>query len=275
MARIAALLLLVLFPSAAEAGAWTLPQGETRTYTTSSFTYGDHGFDDDGNLIRVPEYRKFTLNGAMEYGVRPWLTAVLRGELRQEYGFGEVSRDRFDNPIFVEGATRERIVYGYATKSYGNLLGGARARVYDGGAYVASVEAVASTGGFDSLGTGAPSDGPFLEARALVGAGRPFFDRHVFVDVAAGYRWRLEADDKDELVVDVTVGSQVLPRWMVLAQTFSTFEVDGNVNYTKAGASVVYSLSDRLKLEVGGIATVHGRNAIQEMGGRLGFWWAY
>jgi len=269
-------LILAMLPAAdAVAGAWTLPQGEVQTYTTSSFTFGNHGFDDDGQLIKVPEYRKFTLNGAFEYGVRPWLTAVLRGELRQEYGFGEIYRAPFVNPIFVEGNSGEQVVYGYDTKSYANVLGGARARVLDGTDYVGSVEAVASTGGFDSLGTGAPSDGPFLEARALVGYGRPFRDMHMFVSAEGGYRWRVESGDKDELVLDLTVGSQVLPRWMVLGQTFSTFEVAGDVHYTKAGASVVYSITDRLRLEVGGIATVYGRNAIQELGGKAGFWWRY
>lgn len=275
MAWFVILLLAALWADGAAAGAWTLPQGESRTYATSSFTYGDHGFDDDGKLVKVPEYNKFTLNGAFEYGVRPWLTAVLRGELRQEYGYGEVYREAFVNPIFVEGNSGERVVYGYDTKSFANVLGGARARVLQGKHHVGSVEAVASTGGFDSQGIGAPSDGPFLEARALFGIGKPFKDVHVFFGAAAGYRWRIDSRDKDEVVLDLTLGSQVLPRWMVLGQTFSTLEVGGDVHYTKAGASVVYSVSDRLKFEAGGIATVYGRNAIQEFGGKAGLWWAY
>lgn len=269
------LLLLILSASRASPGAWTLDSGETRTYTTSSFTYGNHGFDDDGKLVKVPEYRKFTLNGALDYGVRPWLTAVLRGELRQEYGYGEVQRLPFVDPIFVEGQTRTRVVYGHRTMNYGNLAGGARFRVLERDHYVGSVEGVASTGGFDSLGTGAPSDGPFVEARALFGIGRPFSGRHLFLNAEAGYRARLEADDKDELVLDLTVGAQVLPRWMVLGQTFSTFEVAGDVHYTKGGASAVYEINDRMRLEIGAVATLHGRNAIQELGGKIGVWWVY
>ena len=275
MACLAVVLLFVLVSGPALAAAWTLLHGETRTYSTSTFTYGNHGFDDEGNLVKVPEYRKFTLNASLEHGIRPWLTAIVRGELRQEYGFGEIYRAPYDNPIFIEGRSGPRVVYGYRSQTFGSVLGGARMRVLDASPYVASVETVAATGGFDSLGTGAPSDGPFLEARALVGTGRPLFGKEVFANAEAGYRWRIEADDKDEVVVDLTVGAHVHPRWMVLAQTFSTFEVDGNVHYTKASGSVVYRVNDRLQLEFGGLATVLGRNAIQEFGGRAGFWWAF
>ncbi len=275
MLRFAVVLLLVMSTVPAAAGAWTLPEGETRVYSTSTFTYGDHGFDDEGKLVKVPEYRKFTLNAAMEYGIRPWLTAVMRGEMRQEYGFGEIYRDPYDNPIFVEGRSGPRVVYGYDTKSYGNILGGARVRVAEGANYVGSIEAVASTGGFDSLGLGAPSDGPFVEARALLGAGKLLSGRQVFANAEAGYRLRLKSDDKDEVVFDLTLGAHLKPRWMVLAQTFSTFELGGDVHYTKAGGSVVYRINDRMQFELGGIATVLGRNAIQEFGAKAGFWWSY
>lgn len=275
MSRLAVVLLLMLSPGAAVAAAWTLPQGEARSYTTSTFTYGNHGFDDDGNLVKVPEYRKFTLNTAIEYGIRPWLTAIVRGELRQEHVFGEVYREPFDNPIFVEGRSGPRVVYGYQPQTYGFVLGGARMRVLEGSRYVASLETIASTGGFDSAMLGAPSDGPFLEARALLGAGRPLLGREVFANAEAAYRWRVDTQDRDEVVFDMTLGAHVGPRWMALAQTFSTFEVDGNVHYTKAAASVVYRYNERLQLEFGGVATVLGRNAIQEFGARAGVWWSF
>lgn len=275
MVRFVVALLVTLLPSSAGAAAWTLKQGETRTYVTSTFTFGNHGFDDEGKLVKVPEYRKFTLNGALEYGLRPWLTAIVRGEMRQEYGYGEVYRMPFASPIFVEGRSSSTVVYGHRMTSYGNVLGGARARLLSRDFYVVSVEGVASTGGFDSTGDGAPSDGPFVEARVLAGAGRPLLGHHVFANAEAGYRKRLHADDRDEVVIDLTLGTQFHPRWMVVGQTFSTFEIDGDVHYTKAGASVVYSISDRLRFEIGALGTVYGRNALQEIGGKTGFWWVY
>ena len=114
-----------------------------------------------------------------------------------------------------------------------------------------------------------------LAALALLGAGRPLFGKEVFASAEAGYRWRIEAGDKDEVVIDMTVGAHLHPRWMVLAQTFSTFEVDGDVHYTKAAASVVYRHNEHLQLEFGGLATVLGRNAIQEFGARAGVWWSF
>ncbi|MEM8662782.1 MAG: hypothetical protein AAGF49_01505 [Pseudomonadota bacterium] len=275
MLRIGFALLLVVMSTGAFAGAWTLERGKTHTYTTSSFTYGNHGFDNDGKLVKVPEYRKFTLNAALEYGVRDWLTAVVRGEMREETGFGEIYREPYRNPLFVEGKTGVRIIYGERSQTFGAVEGGARVRLAKGERYVASAQAVVASGGFDYDGVGAKSDGPFVEARALFGIGSPIWGKHTFFDAQAGYRVRLDSDDTDELVVDLTVGAQLLPRWMVLGQTFSTLEVDGETHYTKAGGSVVYAVNERLKVELGGIATVYGRNALQEYGGKVGFWWAY
>ena len=200
---------------------------------------------------------------------------MVRGELRDEYGYGEISRLPFKSPIFVEGRSNTTVVYGYRSKSYANVLGGARARLLDRDFYVVSLEAVASTGGFDSGGDGAPSDGPFVEARAQMGGSHTVSGRNVFGNAELGYRVRIDPDDKDEVVLDLTVGAQVHPRVMLIGQTFSTFEVDGDVHYTKAAGSLVYHVNERMRVEVGALGTVYGRNAIQEIGAKVGFWWVY
>jgi hypothetical protein len=38
---------------------------------------------------------------------------------------------------------------------------------------------------------------------------------------------------------------------------------------------VVYSVRDTFHVEVGGLATVAGRNAVREIGGRIGFWYEF
>jgi len=274
-ARLVPAACLALVPVAAAAGAWTLERGQTKTYVTSTFTYGDHGFNEDGDLVTVPEYRKFTLDAALEYGLREGVTAILRGELRQEVDYGEVSRKPWPDPIFVPGETPERIVDGERTRAYGAVAGGTRVRLYAGTHSVLSAQGLVASGGVDGAGSGAPSDGPYVEARGLFGIGGPVLGRHTFLDVQGGYRLRFNDDDTDEIVVDLTVGARVLPRWLLLAQSFSTFEVDGQTHFTKAGGSIVYALNPRLSIEAGGIATVAGRNTVREFGGRLGFWWTY
>ncbi|MEM6761999.1 MAG: hypothetical protein AAF615_03905 [Pseudomonadota bacterium] len=266
---------LLLLASDALAGAWTVKPGETKVFTASTFTYGNHGFDENGKLVAVPDYQKFTLNSAVEYGVRSWLTGLVKAELREERGYGELYRDRFPNPIFDPGQPTVRVYYGERSDSFGAVAGGARVRLLNGAHSVLSAEGLVASGGVDTNGAGAPSDGPFVEVRGLVGTGHTLAARPVFANVEAAYRYRFDADDADEVLVDVTLGAQVLPRWMLLAQSFSTYEVDGNSHYTKVGASVVYQVKPKLALELGGLATVYGKNAIQEFGGKLGFWWTY
>ena len=257
----------------AVSGAWTLERGETKAFVTSSFTYGDHGFDDDGELIQVPEYQKFTLDAALEYGLRPWLTAIVRAELLEERTYGLIWRDTSEDIFFRDGSAVDSFVYGEETNSTGAVAGGARVRFIHGDHYVASVQGLAATGSIDSAGNGVPWNGPYVEARALAGISGAIAGRHTFFDAQAGYRFRLESDDVDEVVFDLTVGAQVLPRWMILGQTFSTLEVDGETHFTKGSASIVYTLNDHLQLHAGALGTLFGRNAVRELGGQVGFWW--
>ena len=62
---------------------------------------------------------------------------------------------------------------------------------------------------------------------------------------------------------------------MLLAQSFSTWETDSNVNYHKVSGSVVRKVNDNMQIAESGIATVAGRNAVREFGGSVGFWYTY
>ena len=253
-------LALALTATAAHAGAWTLRRGETQTFVASTFTYGDHGFDEDGELVTVPEYRKFGLSAALEYGLRPWVTAIVRGELLEESIEQEVS-ETLIAPV---------------SQNFASVAGGARVRLFRGPTWVVSTEVTAFSGGFTTAGAGKPSDGPALEVRVLGGYGTTVFGRNAYLDGQVAYRTRFDEGEADEVRVDLTAGVEVLPNWALLGQTFSTFELGGEgeeSQYHKVSASVVRTVTDRLRVEVGGVATVAGRNALQEFGGRIGFWW--
>lgn len=265
--------LSVIGAGVAVSGAWTLERGQTKAFMSSTFTYGDHGFDDQGKLIRVPEYQKFTLDAALEYGLRPWLTAIVRAELLEERTYGLIWRDTSQDIFFRDGSVNDGFVYGEKTSSNGAVAGGARARLMHGDHYVASVQGLAATGSIDSAGNGVPSNGPYVEARALAGISGSIAGRHTFLDAQTGYRFRIESDDVDEVVLDLTAGAQILPRWMILGQTFTTLEVGGDTHFTKGSASVVYALNDHLQLHAGALGTLFGRNAVRELGGQVGFWW--
>ena len=243
--------------TSALAGAWTIERGETRTYVTSTFTYGDHGFDENGDLVTVPEYQKMTLSAALEYGLRPWLTAVVAGELTDESIETEVS------PTLIASQSQ----------TFASVAGGARVRLYQGPFWVASTQITALSGGFTTAGDGKPSDGPAVEIRALGGVSGTVLGKPVYADAQAAYRKRFDADQPDEVKLDLTVGAKVLPKWDVIAQSFSTFEVGGDASHHKLSAMVVRQVTDNLRVGVGGIATVAGRSAVQELGGHVDFWW--
>jgi hypothetical protein len=249
----------LLASTAAFAGAWTLERGQGKAFVTSTFTYGDHGFDGDGNLIPVPEYRKFELTTSLEYGFRDWLTFLARADLTEE---------RVHDPD-------PRAVVVSTSRSFGAVAGGARARLWQTDRFVASTELLALSGGMDSAGTLNPADGPGMEGRLRFGIGESVIGRPVFADVAAGYRYRFDENESDEVLVDVTLGARIRPRWLVLGQTFSTFETDGDSAFHKVAGSVVWNMRDRFHIEAGAIATVAGQNAVRELGGRLGFWYEF
>lgn len=221
--RIATALCLACLAGPALAGAWTLEQGEAKLFVTSSFTYGDHGWDENGNLVEVPEYRKFELGTSLEYGFRPWLTLLARGELKEERVEEVIDPGEFAAPA----------------STFGAVAGGARVRLWTASHWVFSTELTAFSGGFDTLGTTEPTNGAAVEARANVGFGHALFERPVFADFSTGYRYRLDDEEPDEVKVDVTVGARVLPRWTVLAQSFSTFQADGGSHHHKVSGSVV------------------------------------
>lgn len=263
------LVLAVLFaPTAALAGAWTLERGETNAFITSEFSYGDHGFDRNGNLVSVPDYQKFTLRGTVEYGVRDWLTGIGKAELKEETRYSTITTDSvlFNPPAPV--TVREQV-------TFGAVSGGARVRLYKAPRWVFSAQAMVASGGFQSTGIADDTDSPSVEGRVLFGIGDTVMDRPVFADVQAAYVAYTDAAVDDEVKVDVTLGAQMLPNWLILAQSFTTYETGGDSHHTKLEGSVVRTINERLRVQLGGGGTVYGKNAVQEWGGKLSFWWRF
>lgn len=262
------LVLAVLAPGAAHGGAWTLERKQTNLFVTSQFSYGDHGFDDDGNLVSVPDYQKFTLRTTVEHGLRDWLTGILKAELKEETRYETVRFNsvRFEPPPPV--VVKDQV-------TFGAVEGGARARLHKAPKWLLSGQLLAASGGFQTTAVRDENDSPSLEGRVLFGYGDTVMERSVFVDVQAGYRAYLDRDVEDEAKLDVTLGAQVLPRWLVLAQSFTTYTIDGDSHYTKLEGSVVRDVNERLRVQLGGGGTALGKNAIQEWTGKLSLWWTF
>jgi hypothetical protein len=98
-----------------------------------------------------------------------------------------------------------------------------------------------------------------------------------FIDLEAAQRQRGDGAP-NEFRADGTFGVQVMPRWMLLAQSFNVVSegqvspIFGSYEYFKLQLSAVYSLTPTWSLQGGGFTTYAGSNALQENGAVFGVW---
>ena len=241
----------------ADAGAWTQEKGKGVSIVTSSFSYGTASFDESGRLRPVHEYRKFELSQYAEYGVTPWLTGLLRGEMRT--------------------ATNSRILSESATA--GAI--GARVRLHHGPNRVLSAQLTGLTGDLDTLGLGSATDAAGFDARVLFGYAYTLWSVPAYVDVQTGYRWR-SGDSPDEVRLDLTLGVKPTENWELTLQSFNVFSTEpaglaagGSYRYHKLNLGVLRHVNDRLSVQATGFGVAHGANALQEFGGGLSVWYHF
>ena len=115
------------------------------------------------------------------------------------------------------------------------------------------------------------------EARVLYGHGFTLGDMTGFLESDLAIRARA-GTPADELHLDLTAGLRPRPDWLLLAQSFSTLGLrdnrPGGANYdvTKLQLSVVYSLTPRWSLQLGGYTEVAGRNVALGNAGLVAVW---
>jgi hypothetical protein len=247
--------------SPAAGGAWTKEKGDGLAIMTGSFSYGDQAFDENGKLVPVPEYRKFEMSNHFEYGVTPWLTGILRAELRSAV----------ENAVLDEST---------ATGS-----AGARVRWIKAPKWVFSTELTALSGDFDTIGINEDPDDPGVDARALFGYGTAIRGVPVYGDVQVGYRY-LSGSSTDEVRLDLALGIKPWERWEFIAQAFNTvsmedggggddFDADDGYRYHKLQLSALRRIGERTSVQVGAFGVVAGENALQEYGGLMALWYEF
>ncbi|MEW5424565.1 hypothetical protein [Amorphus sp. 3PC139-8] len=248
-AALAALLIVTGATSPALSGAWMFEPGDGVAIITTGFTGSANAYDADGRLQPIPDYRKFELRAHVEYGITPWLTGVLKTEGRLE--------SQSDTERSFAGA-------------------GGRIRLAHTDRMVMSAQAIAYTPGLDDSGLWLDGEPAAFDARLLIGRSFSLFGRPGFVDAQAGYRVT-EGDAADEVHIDLTLGLKPTPRWMLLAQSFSTISVGSgpSYRYDKLQASVVRWIRDGIGLEVGLTGTIAGVSALQERGAFASLWYEF
>ncbi len=246
---------LTVAPTAALAGAWTMPQGQGLIIETLS---GWTGAGEPYGGSPAPRENKIESQTYAEYGLTDGLTFV--GQMSVErYAFGPPTKDVF---------------FGF---DYSGA--GLRARLWSDDAWVFSLEASAYVSGARDA-TRPAQDGntaPDADARAELGRNLTLFGSPAFIDAQAGYRFRT-AGPPGEWHGDLTLGVNWTARTQILMQTFNTVSngagAPGFVPWEshKGQLSVVYALNENWSVQIGGFATLYRRNTDSEYGGLVAVW---
>jgi protein XagA len=244
---------------AAQAAAWTQKDGGGQIIFTGVYSHSAKGFDVGGNKVNIVDYNKTEGYLLLEYGVTDDLTLILSPSVRH------VGIDGGDD---VTG-------FGYTE------LGG-RYRVTEGNGWVFSVQGTARIPGKkqrDSQAQVGQTDEEY-DVRALLGHSFKIGEADAFIDLQGGYRVRA-GDPPSEYRADVTFGVRPTPKVLLLAQSFNVFS-DGrgqgifpSYRYHNAYVSGVYDIDPRWSVQLGGLATLGGKNALRERGLIAGLWYRF
>lgn len=238
--------------TSAEAGPWTMPKGDGRIINTTIYSHASDSFDASGNSYDAPNYDQFLSFFGIEYGLTDALTVVANPSLRR---------------IKVEGAGDS---FGLGPTELGGRLGLVR-----GGSFVLSAQATGFIPGTSRGSQIAQIGSNDAQADGRIQAGYGFGGG--FASVEAGYRLR-SGDPPNEFHGDATIGVHASDRLVLIGNLFNV-RSDGHggngypsYRYSNLYAGGVLDLDRRWSLQLGGLATVSGRNALRERGIYSGFW---
>ncbi|HEY8382063.1 MAG TPA: hypothetical protein VIL09_07940 [Microvirga sp.] len=245
----------------ARSAAWTQPKGRGEIIAVGRFSEGSRYFDAKGKLVPHPGYEKFDLPILIEHGLTDRVTLVTVPALQR-----------------IALAGPDIALY----EGLGHTDLGLRARVWGSGANVLSLQGTARLPGArykaDPAQVGLTD--PEADLRLLYGRSFTLGAWPAFLDVQVAYRMR-SGEPADEMRADVTFGVRPRPRWLVLLQAFSVMSVGAaEAPFTqgqnhKVAASLVYDFAQCWSLQLGGFATLAGRDALREQGVVAGVWYRY
>jgi len=244
---------------AAWGGAWLLPPGQGQIIAATFYSESNRAFDARGQLVPVPDYRKFELGTYIEYGLTNWLTLV-----------ASPSYVRIRNPP-----------PGQSYNGLGESEIAARVGLYRTDTGVLSFQVGLRSPGFsfaDSLGPFAVRRAASLDVRGLAGRNVVVAGMEGFVEAQGAYRF-YAAGQPGEWRIDLTMGLRPWPRLLVMLQSYTSIVNGslqfGHVSWTKLQPSLVYNIAPQWSVQIGGFITVAGINAGRELGPFAAVWYRF
>jgi hypothetical protein len=241
--------------SPARAGALLFPEGEGQLIVTTTFADASNAYDSNGRLIKTPSYRKFEVDGYVEYGAKDWLTLVGQGGGMDFQGSSSA-------PASLSSSAAPR----YAGLGLGAI--GARVRLGEIAGFYFSLEGSVRTASHAAETYLDMRD--FLQVDARLQMFRSFdaLGLPVFLDAQLGYRSRGQSGD--EIRADLTLGARPRPDVLLLAQSFTAIAPRpisaSSFAAQKFEVSGVYDLNRTFSLQLGFVYAPFGVNSPVERG---------
>lgn len=252
--KAAALLVCLMWPMTAQAGAWTQDPDKWQLISTIGVSQSARSFGSDAAAGVPDRTQREMAQTYTEYGWRDGVTLFVQTDsvyARTQTGSG------LDN----------------------GLGGGARLRLYSDDDSVVSVEIGGRTAGAYNFSVSASSNQPGNDAelRLLYGYGFAWRGMNAFVDAEIGHRFMIGLRP-DEMPIDLTAGLWLDAETMAMIQSFNLVEQGaveppyGYFRSHKIQLSAVRRLSQRYWVQAGAYFSPGGQNALDEQGFCLSLW---
>lgn len=242
--------------TSANAGPWTMNAGDGRVIATIIDSHSAERFDSTGESVDAVDYDQLMAFFLTEYGLTDDLTLIANPGLKRIRIDGRDDKMGIDS---VELGARYRLFHG------DRLVVSAQVTGFIPGAL--RTEAVPQISG----------DQPQFEGRLQAGYGFRLGTIDGFASIEGGYRIRT-GSPPDEFRGDLTLGMHATDRLMLIGNLFNTWSNGSgragfpSYRYSNLYTGGVYELSPRLSVQIGGLVTVTGRNALRERGLYSGVW---
>lgn len=257
--RSALFLSIAAAPGGALAQGFVMEEGEGRVIITGIYSVSDKGFDGDGNVIDIDDYRQGQIYFNGEYGLTDDLTLLFTPSLRTIEIENQPERDETGFQFLDFGARYRVGQIGYNTHI--SLQGRVRIPVDTYRDDLAQVSI----------------DGTGVDLRGQVAHSFNIAGNDAFVIADAGYNFRSD-DPPNEFKADFIAGYRPVPRFLILANLYNTWS-DGrgsngfpSYRYHNLHLTGVYDINDTWSIQAGGLLTLDGENALRERGLILGAW---
>ncbi len=257
MLRIVCVLVALLAPSLAGAGAFLQSPGHGQVIAELAFSEAGFAYDSFGRSTAIPAWRKFELSTYAEYGLTDFVTLI-----------GDPSWFTFRAK--PPGVSRTRL---------GVSEAGARIKIVAWGDNILSAQATAR---YAAAGRGA-AEFSDMRRRAQVDV-RLLFARNVSVFGLSGYvgfemGFRSHAAFGHQVRFDATYAVRPFERTTVMLQSFTAINPgrigDRFMLSQKMKASVIYDVTESLALQLGAIVAMRGVNSAAERGIVSAIWWKF